>query len=210
MACNYSCDDQTRIHESKEGIPFIVLRITLSFLHWIRKSYEWLLKTCAHHLRKKNAYISNHHTNWKHSNNLKEKIRKDIWLFHSLAYEHLVSRRKEFPWVFSFRMPRPVSSHHQVAITENWLSGSININWSIREGFMKKIICSFGFCPNEGEERPCPKFLSPFHKCIQCMSLKGVYFLQNDNNLNFKLFFYAKNVNLSDIQNDLLSKILLK
>ena len=33
MACSYSCDDQTRIHESKEGIPFIALRITLSFLH---------------------------------------------------------------------------------------------------------------------------------------------------------------------------------
>ena len=166
MAGSYSCDDQTRIHESKEGIPFIVLRITLSFLHWIRKSYERLLKTCAHHLRKKNAYISNHHTHWKHSDNLKEKIRKDFWLFHSLAYERLVSRRKEFPWVFSFRVPRPVSSHHQVAITQNWLRGSININWSIREGFTKKIICSFGFCPNEGEEGPCPKFLSPFHKCI--------------------------------------------
>ena len=106
MACSYSCDDQTRIHESKEGIPFIALRITLSFLHWIRKSYERLFKTCAHHLRKKNAYISNHHTHWKHSDNLKEKIRKDFWLFHSLAYERLVSRRKEFPWVFSFRVPR--------------------------------------------------------------------------------------------------------
>ena len=148
MAGSYSCDDQTRIHESKEGIPFIALRITLSFLHWIRKSYERLFKTCAHHLRKKNAYISNHHTHWKHSDNLKEKIRKDFWLFHSLAYERLVSRRKEFPWVFSFRVPRPVSSHHQVAITQNWLRGSININWSIREGFTKKIICSFGFCPN--------------------------------------------------------------
>ena len=62
----------------------------------------------------KNAYISNHHTHWKHSQNLKEKIRKDFWLFHSLAYERHVSRRKEFPWVFSFRVPRPVSSHHQV------------------------------------------------------------------------------------------------
>ena len=45
MAGSYRCDDQTRIHESKEGIPFIALRITLSFLHWIRKSYERLFKT---------------------------------------------------------------------------------------------------------------------------------------------------------------------
>ena len=84
MAGSYSCDDQTRIHESKEGIPFIALRITLSFLHWIRKSYERLFKTCAHHLRKKNAYISNHHTHWKHSKNLKEisrlRPKRGIWL----------------------------------------------------------------------------------------------------------------------------------
>ena len=174
MAGSYSCDDQTRIHESKEGIPFIVLRITLSFLHWIRKSYERLLKTCAHHLRKKNAYISNHHTHWKHSKNLKEKIRKDFWLFHSLAYERLVSRRKEFPWVFSFRVPRPVSSHHQVAITQNWLRGSININWSIREGFTKKIICSFGFCTNEGEEGS----KLPYSADLYC-SLWSLYFITN-------------------------------
>ena len=32
MAGSYSCDDQTRIHESKEGIPFIALRIKLTFL----------------------------------------------------------------------------------------------------------------------------------------------------------------------------------
>ena len=166
MACSYSCDDQTRIHESKEGIPFIVLRITLSFLHWIRKSYERLLKTCAHHLRKKNAYISNHHTHWKHSENLKEKIRKDFWLFHSLAYERHVSRRKEFPWVFSFRVPRPVSSHHQVAITQNWLRGSININWSIREGFTKKLSLLLDFVQMRGRKGPaqncCHLFISAF------------------------------------------------
>ena len=73
MAGSYSCDDQTRIHVSKEGIPFIALRITLSFLHWLRKSYERLFKTCALYLRKKNACISNHHTHWKHSENLKEE-----------------------------------------------------------------------------------------------------------------------------------------
>ena len=32
MAGSYSCDDQTRIHESKEGISFIALRIKLTFL----------------------------------------------------------------------------------------------------------------------------------------------------------------------------------
>ena len=32
MAGSYSCDDQTRNHESKEGIPFIALRIELTFL----------------------------------------------------------------------------------------------------------------------------------------------------------------------------------
>ena len=32
MAGSYSCDDQTRIHLSKEGIPFIALRIRLTFL----------------------------------------------------------------------------------------------------------------------------------------------------------------------------------
>ena len=160
MACSYSCDDQTRIHESKEGIPFIALRITLSFLHWIRKSYERLFKTCAHHLRKKNAYISNHHTHWKHSENLKEKIRKDFWLFHSLAYERHVSRRKEFPWVFSFRVPRPVSSHHQVAITQNWLRGSININKSIREVFKKCLF--FWILSKWGGGRALPKFFFTF------------------------------------------------
>ena len=36
----------------------------------------------------------------------------------------------------------------------------------IRNVLLRKNSCSFGFCSNEGEEGPCPKFLSPFHKCI--------------------------------------------
>ena len=47
--------------------------------------------------------------------------------------------------------------------------------------------CSFGFCPNEGGGGPCPIFLSRFHKLV-FWSVKGVYFLQNANNLIFKLF----------------------
>ena len=34
---------------------------------------------------------------------------------------------------------------------------------------------------------PCPNFLSPFHGWF--WSIKGVGFLQNASNLNFKLFF---------------------
>ena len=158
MAGSYSCDDQTRIHESKEGIPFIVLRITLSFLHWIRKSYERLLKTCAHHLRKKNAYISNHHTHWKHSDNLKEKIRKDFWLFHSLAYERLVSRRKEFPWVFSFRLPRPSSGNHPKLIKR------INKYKLIDKGrFYEKNYLFFWILSKWGGGRALPKIFVTFH-----------------------------------------------
>ena len=58
---------------------------------------------------------------------------------------------------------------------------------SIWEDIPKKSSCSFGFCPNEGEGGgSCPIFLSPFDKWL----IKGVYFLQNANNLNFKLFFW--------------------
>ena len=44
----------------------------------------------------------------------------------------------------------------------NLLKKRINKYLLIDKGrFYNKIICSFGFCPNEWEEGPCPKFLSP-------------------------------------------------
>ena len=45
---------------------------------------------------------------------------------------------------------------------------------------------SFGHCPNEGGEA-LPKFLVPFQD-VHFWSIKGLYFFQNANNLNFKLF----------------------
>ena len=57
----------------------------------------------------------------------------------------------------------------------------------LSEGFPKKSCCSFGFCPNEGG-RALPKFFVTFSE-MHFWSIKGVYFLQNANNLSFKLFF---------------------
>ena len=37
--------------------------------------------------------------------------------------------------------------------------------------------------------RALPKFVAPFHKSIFVYIVKSVYFLQNANDLNFKLFF---------------------
>ena len=49
----------------------------------------------------------------------------------------------------------------------------------------EKSSCSFGFCPNEGQDLP--KFFVHF-SLVHFWSIKGVYFLQNANNFNFKLF----------------------
>ena len=50
----------------------------------------------------------------------------------------------------------------------------------------EKSSCSFGFCPNEGGEGPAQIF-GTFSE-VHYWSIKGVHFLQNANNLNFKLF----------------------
>ena len=57
----------------------------------------------------------------------------------------------------------------------------------IREDIPKKCCCSFGFCSNEGGERALPNSFVTFSK-VHFWSKKGVYFLQNANNLNFQLF----------------------
>ena len=57
-----------------------------------------------------------------------------------------------------------------------------SIDYLVRDGFTKKSCCSFGFCPN---------YLPPIW--TTCTT-----------------FLNAKNVDLSDIQNDSLSKIILK
>ena len=56
----------------------------------------------------------------------------------------------------------------------------------LRDGFTKKSCCSFGFCPNEGGG-VLPNFFATF-LWVQFWSIKGVYFLQNDNNLISQLF----------------------
>ena len=63
---------------------------------------------------------------------------------------------------------------------------SSRTDW-VRECFRKKSCCSFGLCPNEGAGRALPKFFVTFSS-VHFWSIKGVYFLQNANNLNFKLF----------------------
>ena len=65
-----------------------------------------------------------------------------------------------------------------------WVNCLIKLWEDIRDGIMRKNCCSFGFCPNY---LPSPQF----GQLLQ-------------------LFFNAKNGDLSDIQNDSLSKILLK
>ena len=54
---------------------------------------------------------------------------------------------------------------------------------SLREDVPKK-------AAEGGRGGPCPNFLSPFYS-VHFWSIKGVPFLQNANNLNFKLFFYV-------------------
>ena len=48
----------------------------------------------------------------------------------------------------------------------------------IREGILRKMCCSFGFCPNEGGGRALPKFLAPF----QNVSKKHGYDLLSSTN----------------------------
>ena len=54
---------------------------------------------------------------------------------------------------------------------------------TVREGFPKKSCCSFGFCPDEGGALHAQIFWHLFLRAF------FVYFLQNANNLNFRLFF---------------------
>ena len=67
-------------------------------------------------------------------------------------------------------------------IQQHWKDFSL---LPLRDVLLRKRMHSFGFCPNEGG-RALHNFwhLLWVHFC----SIKGVYFLQNANNLNFKLF----------------------
>ena len=56
----------------------------------------------------------------------------------------------------------------------------------LRDALLRKRMSSFVFCPNEGG-RALPNFFGPFQ--VHFWSIKGVYFLQNANNWNLKLFF---------------------
>ena len=69
-----------------------------------------------------------------------------------------------------------------------------NVGWmdwidgvgELRDAFLRKRMHAFGQCSNEREGGPCPNFGTFSRSAF--LVIKGVYFFQNANNLNFGLF----------------------
>ena len=83
-----------------------------------------------------------------------------------------------FELTFGWPILNPFLPKFQLWIELLWVSIMANNNQvnNIRDGLARKNCCSFGFCFNEGGAAPA--FLVN----------KGVYFLQNANNFNSKLY----------------------